>query len=123
VPCISFEVKPSLANLGKIFQGMDLRGALQENIEKFGFTVEAKAKPLTPVDTGLLRASIHTHIGNLSALIADYIEYAPFVHWGTRYMRGRPFLVQGLAEAARQFGDEQLARRLDKEISAKLGKV
>lgn len=62
--------------------------------------VETAAKARCPVDTGRLRSSITWRIevdGNgLVAIVGTNVSYAVFVHEGTRYMNGRPFLVEGL---------------------------
>lgn len=49
--------------------------------------ISNRAKILTPVDTGRLRASIHytiSHSGNPSATVYTNVNYAPYVHDGTR---------------------------------------
>lgn len=47
--------------------------------------VESDAKRRAPVDTGILRNSIHTkvHTSELKATIGTPIEYAPYVEYGT----------------------------------------
>lgn len=62
--------------------------------------VETAAKARCPVDTGRLRSSITWRIeadGNgVVAIVGTNVEYAIYVHEGTRHMSGRPFLVEGL---------------------------
>lgn len=62
--------------------------------------VESAAKARCPVDTGRLRSSItwriETDAKGLVGIVGTSVEYAVFVHEGTRYMEGRPFLVDGL---------------------------
>lgn len=64
---------------------------------------ETASKARCPVDTGRLRGSINWRIvlegGTLVAIIGTNVEYAIFVHEGTRYMSGRPFLVEGVNQA------------------------
>ena len=53
-------------------------------LEAGGFMVEADAKRLCPVDTGRLRASIHTRKESWNTVIVGTdVEYAPYVEYGT----------------------------------------
>lgn len=69
-------------------------------LAKIAALVETAAKGQTPVDTGRLRSSITWVVlvdaKGLVAVIGTSISYAIFVHNGTRYVIGRPFLVNGL---------------------------
>lgn len=62
--------------------------------------VESAAKARCPVKTGRLRSSINWRIEHdqkgLVAIVGTNVSYAVYVHEGTRYMPGRPFLVDGL---------------------------
>lgn len=61
--------------------------------------VTNRAKILTPVNTGRLRASIHytvSHSGNPSAVVETNVNYAPYVHDGTRPHIIRPRRRQAL---------------------------
>jgi HK97 gp10 family phage protein len=66
--------------------------------------VERVAKRLCPVDTGRLRGSITHDLARdargLVATVGTLVEYAPFVEFGTRYMRAQPFLRPALAVLA-----------------------
>lgn len=66
--------------------------------------VQAEAKRLCPVDTGRLRSSIQWAVaplnGSLVAAIGTDVEYARYVHDGTRFMAGRPFLTDALPAGA-----------------------
>lgn len=62
--------------------------------------VQGAAKRNCPVDTGRLRSSISvsqefTDHGAVTTVGTD-VEYAIFVHEGTRYIAGRPFLRDAL---------------------------
>jgi HK97 gp10 family phage protein len=61
-------------------------------------TVEANTKPRVPVDTGTLRRSITHRVERAGerGIVGTNVKYGIFVHEGTRFMRGRPFLQQGL---------------------------
>ncbi len=52
-----------------------------------------------PVDKGKLRASIEVEMRDENGpvgYVGSNVEYAVYVHQGTRRMRGRPFLQQAL---------------------------
>lgn len=57
------------------------------------------------VDTGALRASIHTEAVNaLTQRIADAVEYGVYLEFGTTRMGARPFMIPGLVWVAGQVG-------------------
>ncbi|MHA1225123.1 MAG: HK97-gp10 family putative phage morphogenesis protein [Candidatus Hodarchaeales archaeon] len=62
----------------------EIKNELREGIIKSAFIVERKSKPITPVDTGRLRASITKDIEPFKATIGPRVDYAIFVHEGTR---------------------------------------
>lgn len=65
----------------------DLDGALEDAGDDVLGHVKA------PRDTGALDASLTSAAGVVSASA----RHAPFVHYGTRHLRGRPFLTDALA--------------------------
>lgn len=71
---------------------------LRDASSKSAFTVEGRAKKLSPVDTGRMRASIATSLGvrdrGITSIVQTNVFYAIFVHEGTKRMRGRPFMKQ-----------------------------
>lgn len=73
---------------------------LSDAIKKSTFLVEGQSKIRTPVKTGFLRNSHQTSFSGgglgFSGIVEPTAHYAGFVHQGTRYMKGRPFLRQGL---------------------------
>lgn len=81
-----------------------LAGCVARDLMRRGYKVEAQAKRDAPVDTGRLRASIKTEAftrdGLPGARVGSDVNYARWVHDGTRYMRARPFLLRAL-DAAR----------------------
>ena len=100
---MQFVVK--IEGLDKLTRGLDrfpsnLKAEFKNAMNKAAFLVEAKAKPVTPVDTGRLRGSIRAdYIRTFEAAIAPHTTYAIFVHEGTRYMKGRPFMKWGLEQS------------------------
>lgn len=63
-------------------------------VRKAAFDTEADAKRLAPVDTGMLRSSITTHVAGdgLTAGVVATASYAPFVEGGTSRMAPQPFM-------------------------------
>ena len=101
-PGISFTVQ---MDQGAINRLSDTEGsAVVKDLFRRGKRVEAQAKRDCPVDTGRLRASITTEVfatgTDLGVRVGSNVNYASYVHDGTRYMRGRPFLLRAL-DAAR----------------------
>jgi hypothetical protein len=72
-------------------------------------TVESNAKRVTPVLSGTLRRSITHRVESAGerGIVGTNVKYGIFVHEGTRFMRGRPFLQQGL-DASRATIDSEL---------------
>lgn len=70
-----------------------------------GIRVSSAAKRFCPVDTGRLRASIGVSqsfgAGGATTTVEATADYGIYVHQGTRYMRARPFLTEGLNEVLR----------------------
>lgn len=79
-------------------------GAMARDLLRRGYKVEAQAKHDAPVDTGRLQASIKVEEGtpesSIGVEIGSDVNYAHWVHDGTKYMRARPFLLRAL-DAAR----------------------
>lgn len=77
-------------------------GPVGRHLARIAIRVETAAKARCPVDTGRLRSSITWRIEvdskGVVAIVGTNVEYAVFVHGGTRYMSGRPFLVEGLKQ-------------------------
>lgn len=75
--------------------------ALQDTIQKASYLVERGAKINSPVDTGRLRSSIATELIPLQATIQPHVNYAMFVHNGTKFLQARPFLYDAGREVER----------------------
>lgn len=81
---------------------------VQANMLRRGIRVQNQARRLLTqrkpgVDTGRLRASVSVEQfirgGVIVTRIGSNVEYAIYVHEGTRYMRGNPFLRDALPAA------------------------
>lgn len=124
---ITVETKPKWEELAERFKGFEdiLLKKLREGLWGYGLLVERGSKMFSPVDTGRMRASIGTSMGirgkGLETVIQPNVEYAIYVHEGTRYMRGRPFMKWGL-DAYRREGDKLIEQKV-KEAVEELAKV
>lgn len=117
-PFISI-VATGFEEAGRKLKSVDIPKASQEGLEAYAFAIERGAKIASPVDTGRLRASIATDIGNLRAIVAPHVDYAIFVHEGTRFMKGVPFMSIGLSQADSR-GGSGFTAALERELNNKL---
>ena len=112
---------PSMKNVGKALKDGTKRAVKkgEDVIKKMTLATERFSKQLTPVDTGTLRGSITVGFGRgnvgFHGKVFTKLSYAPFVHWGTRNMRARPFLTEGKDIMLQKFSDKKLADNIDKE--------
>ena len=97
---IEIDSRAFLASLDE-YQENVLEG-LQKDIEKAALTLEKNAKQNCPVDTGKLRASISTEVGNLEAEVGTNVEYALYVEFGTSKQSAQPFMRPALDKAITQ---------------------
>jgi len=91
----------------------EMPGLVKEELGKavveLTLIVEAKAKELCPVDTGLLRSSITPVVASWAeAYVGTNTEYAPYVEFGTEKTDAQPFLepafLEGQKQASKVFG-------------------
>lgn len=62
-------------------------------VRKAAIDVEAHAKAVVPVDTGMLKNSITTEYPTeTSAIVAPHTEYEQYVEYGTRRQRAKPYM-------------------------------
>ena len=97
-----------LANLITHFSGFKpkLADTLNAGMKEAAFQVEKAGKmqitsgPNRAIKTGYLRASIAVaSVLPYQAKVVVGAGYGIYVHEGTRYMTGRPFLAEGLRDA------------------------
>lgn len=85
------------------------QGQIQTLIAETALKVERDAKRLAPVDTGRLRASIHSdlsEIAQMAATVEAATDYAAFVELGTSRMSARPYLRPAYEAAMPGFIEE-----------------
>jgi HK97 gp10 family phage protein len=79
-----------------------LRTAVHDIVMETCFGIETTAKIRCPVDTGALRASIHTEpLSETSGEVGTNIEYSVYVEYGTSKMGAQPYMTPA-AEAERR---------------------
>ena len=71
---------------------------LNTAIAKTLFNIQRHSMINTPVLTGRLRASTTTLMGNLRGEVGTHTNYDVFVHEGTKFMAGRPYLLNAVEE-------------------------
>jgi len=85
-------------------------------VRKTTLDIEAGAKQLSPVDTGLLRSSIQSKMdGDLTGIVFTNTEYAVYVEFGTRRMSAQPYLTPSVESARHPFIQalQSIGRNLD----------
>ena len=78
-------------NIQKVVDQL-LPSAIKIGLEAVGQLVENESKAICPVDDGTLRASITHQVEENTVYIGSNVEYASYVHEGTRFLEGRPFI-------------------------------
>lgn len=105
-----------ITDLDDALQGM--ASALQDDAErllgKIGHAALARSMKRTPVRTGNLRRSETTRVERDRAYLGSAMEYAQYVHDGTRFVPARPFFEEGIQDAVPEFID--LARDWAEDI-------
>lgn len=117
MPTVSVQIKnlPQIRAAFRKAPALTVR-RVNDAIKKSAFNIERESKIRTPVLTGFLRASHQTRFSMLKGEIEPMANYAGYVHWGTRRMRGRPFLLQAVEtseHAIQRFFTEAVQMVLD----------
>ena len=73
------------------------------------------------IPCSLVSSNIRTIKGSEGRVFTN-VEYALAVHEGTKFMRGRPFMEQGVQFAQLNL-DGEIRAKLDKHLVAKLTKI
>lgn len=79
---------------------------LHQSMQKAVLIAEGASKKQTPVKTGNLRRSETSRVQGggmrIQGIVGTNMQYARFVHNGTRRMKARPFFDNGLAASRGQ---------------------
>lgn len=107
---MSVQVKNNLRQINS-----RLEKALSEVVRQTAFSIEARAKSLAPVDTGILRNSIQTKIESpTKATVGTVVEYAPHQEFGTRFQKGKPFMTPAVDAEKKEF--EKRVQNLERSL-------
>lgn len=114
------EVKIKIANLQKVryafaqspsLMTKNMRIAMGKSVKK----LESTSKSFSPVDTGYLRSSHYSNFTPTRGVVGAAANYAPYVHWGTRYQRAQPFL-QRAANTDQDFISDEFLTAADNTL-------
>lgn len=97
------EVKIRIKNIAQIRRAFSMAPSLMRRnlgsaITRATLLVKRESQIRSPVDTGRLRGSHITRVNlgytlqGIEGIVEPTVNYAIYVHEGTRYMRPRPFL-------------------------------
>lgn len=91
------EIAVKITNLADIKRAFALAPILMArelniSIRRVVLQIGRESRMATPVDTGRLRASTYERFSHLKGEVGTNTDYDIFVHEGTRFMRGRPYL-------------------------------
>lgn len=75
---------------------MNAKESIDKGIKKGIFFLEGLSKIETPVDTGILRNSYRTEFLTWIWKLINYRDYGLYVHEGTKYMKGNPFMERAV---------------------------
>lgn len=109
------EIKLDTTQLDRIVRDCGLNTA--QVLNRLALQVERRAKQFAPVDTGAMRnsgATTPATANSPEATVGFYVEYAPYVEFGTYRMGARPFLGPALETIVSQFNAGETWRELCK---------
>ncbi len=82
-----------------------MTGQLNMAIKKSIITIESKSRYNTPLDTGRLKNSHRSLFSNLKGEVGTHTNYDYYVHWGTRYMAARPYMLSAVSDSESEVQD------------------
>ena len=74
----------------------EMKAQLNRAIQFSIIDVERQTKTNSPVDTGTMRASVHSIKRELEGEVFVGVRYAIHQEYGTRYMKGRYFMTRAV---------------------------
>lgn len=100
---MEFTFKPDQGGIDRLLHTPG--GAYGQWLARKGNTMTTLARSRANVDTGLMRSRIEFRVevqgGHIVGILAAKTGYARFVHDGTRYYRGNPFLADAVRDTLR----------------------
>ncbi len=109
----------TIQNLQKVLKQIPslVKEELGKAVLELTLIIEAKAKELCPVDTGLLRSSIMPVVASWAeAYVGTNTHYAPYVEFGTRHSPAQPYLEPAFLEGQKQ-ANKVFGRAVGRAIS------
>ena len=86
-----------------------MKNAFTQALTKSALLVQRESMLRTPVLTGRLRSSHSFNVSGsgmgMQATVQPNVDYGTFVHEGTRFMKGRPFLKEGAEDSVQEIDD------------------
>lgn len=104
--------------LRRKLQAQNIKQPAMNGLRKLVFALERLVKEHTVVNTGRLRASIHSQFQGEGATIAPSVNYAEFIEFGTEKMQSRYAMgaMKVLGEGGSfQYGAQNIRGTLDEE--------
>lgn len=108
---VGVEVEQAMRRVGEEVRRDVVRSLSQPGTgRRYGRRGHRASAPGEPpaVDTGRLKQSIQSEVTRdatrVTARVGTNVTYAPFLEFGTRLMRARPFLGPALARARKRYG-------------------
>jgi len=100
---IKLEVK-NLDELLQKFWALQVDKTLSTAVKKTIIFLEWQSKRETPVDTWILRNSYKSTFGNKGKTgeLINFRKYWVYVHEGTKYIKGNPFITRAVNKSERQ---------------------
>lgn len=116
------EIEIKITNLAQIKAAFSRAPALMAReldtaIRQTVLSIGGESRRRTPVLTGRLRASTYERFSRLRGEIGTDTQYDRFVHYGTRYMKARPYLKEAV-EANQQKTERFFVGAVDRVLSA-----
>lgn len=99
MPQIKVEIK-NIAEIRAAFSKAPVKMTKELNraVQSSIFYIERASKLRTPVDTGRLRSSHKRMFTQLKGEIGTHTDYDSYVHWGTKFILGRPYLFEAVMD-------------------------
>lgn len=109
---------PDLIKLWKAFLKLKPQPYLDKGIKGTMEYIKSKAIPETPVDTGQLKWGYKIEYNKDSWILVNSKEYLWFVHEGTRYIKGNPFLTELISKE-----DKTINKVFNKDVELMLNQL
>lgn len=119
-------IKITITNADKIRRAYarapaEMTKALTTAIKMAAFLIQGRSMQNTPVLTGRLRASHYSNFQPLRGIVGTNTNYDSFVHEGTKFMKGRPYLRMAVEDSNAEINE--VFTRATQDVLNSLGKA